>query len=119
MSGQVLLRGLFGDEISKHSKELGPHANPIIALHTADKSRDILAMNVEVCPRLEDIQDDAKNSQEYLDLFVNSKESQIMNDLMMKELGGEFQSSAMDCMMSTICTDRKLPSILDDFGKDG
>jgi len=118
MSGQVLLRGLFEDLLHEHSKELGSHVDPTVIIHTADRNRDILSRNSDICPLLNDLEDDAKNSKDYLNQFVNSEESRILNELMENELGGNFQTSALDCMMSTICTDRQLPLILDDYGKD-
>jgi len=118
MSGQVLLRGLFGDLLSKHSAELGVHSDPTIVVHTADRNRDVLSRNFDVCPRLSELEEEAKSSVEYIRLYGNeNEEAQVMKRMMETELGGDFQSSAHDCMMSTICTDRVLPDILNDYGK--
>jgi ubiquitin-like domain-containing CTD phosphatase 1 len=116
MSGQVLLRGLFGDLIQQHSKELGTQVDPTIVLHTADKNRDILSMNPDVCPRLNDLWDEAEKSLEYAKKFVNNRESQELNELM-ESLGGDFRDQAEDCLMTAICNDRDLPEALDDFGQ--
>ena len=94
MSGQVLLRGLFGDLLLEHSEQLGVHSDPTIVLHTADRSRDVLSRNGEICPRLDEIEESVIQSQEYKDEFENSKEGQILNSLMENELGGNFQKSA-------------------------
>jgi len=118
MSGQVLLRGLFGDLLTKHSEELGAQTDPTIVVHTADRVRDVLSPNEEVCPRLKDLADAAEKSGDYVKEYVKSKESRELNGLMRDALGGEFRDSATDCLMTTICNDRELPEILDDYGKD-
>lgn len=97
MSGQVLLRGLFGDLLWKHSQQLGSHSDPTIILHTADISRDILSPDGDICPRLKEIEDEVKKSEEYKKIFENSAESKILNQLMEKELGGNFHKSAKVC----------------------
>jgi len=117
MSGQVLLRGLFGDLLLQHSKDLGSLSDPIVVVHTGDRKQDILAPNPNVCPRLNDLADDATNSDEYAELYIKSEDSQLLNELMEEELGADFRYAAQDCLMTTICTDRKLPTILDDYGK--
>lgn len=117
MSGQVLLRGLFGDLLLKHSQELGTQVDPTISVHTADRVQDILAANEDVCPRLNDLFEEAKKSPEYIKRFVKSKESKDLNKLM-DTLGGDFRDQAEDCLMTTICNDRDLPDVLDDYGRD-
>jgi hypothetical protein len=124
MSGQVLLRGLFGDIIQQHSEELGAQIDPTIAVHTADRSQDILSPNPKVCPRLQDLYDEATKSKEYIDRFVKSEESKAMQKIATEHLGVNrtdmdmFQFEAQDCLMTAICNDRDLPSVLDDFGDE-
>ena len=121
MSGQILLRGLFGDLLARHAEELGPHTDPTIVVHTADRSRDILSHNEDVCPRLTEMAEQIQKSTEYKELFETTENSQQLKLFMKEELGGEgdaFRSSIKDCMMSTICTDRTLPPILDDYEKE-
>lgn len=121
MSGQVLLRGLFGDIIQQHSEELGAQIDPTIAVHTADRSQDILSPNPKVCPRLQDLYDEATKSKEYIDRFVKSEESKAMQKIATEQFHADmdmFQFEALDCLMTAICNDRDLPSVLDDFGDE-
>mmetsp|Transcript_14466 Transcript_14466/g.27210 ORF Transcript_14466/g.27210 Transcript_14466/m.27210 type:complete len:715 (+) Transcript_14466:2394-4538(+) len=118
MSGQILLRGLFGDLIQEHSDQLGPQRDPIIKVHTADRERDVLSPNPTICPKLNDLMDEAVKSREYIEQYVKSQESQEMNRIMERLGGGNFREQAQDCLMTTICNDRDLPSILDDYGRD-
>ena len=122
MSGQVLLRGLFGDIIQQHAEELKvPQGDPVIVVHTTDSEQNIFDPNIDLCPRLQALYDEAVLSKGYQDRFVKSKERKMMQTLMEKDLGIEkkdfetFQSSAQDCMMTAICNDHMLPPILDDF----
>lgn len=122
MSGQVFLRGLFGDLLHKHAEELGSHTDPTITVHTADRNRDVLSVNKDICPRLEEIEHQIKNSTEYKDKFENSEESKQLTLMIETEFGSDIDSddvrrSLLDCMMSTICTDRTLPKVIDDYGK--
>ena len=118
MSGSVLLRGLFGDLIQQHSEELGTQVDPTIVVHTADRMMDVLSPNSMICPRLNDLNDEARNSEEYKKRFVESKESKDLDKLMEDELGGDFRMPALDCLMTSICNDRDLPDILNDYGED-
>lgn len=116
MSGQVLLRGLFGDEFVEHAKHEGSH--PIIPLHTADRAVDILSPAEKQCARLVDIHKEAGQSHDYK-AFVKSKETIQLRKFIDKELGnGVMQKDAMDCIMTTMCTDRPLPQAIDDFGRN-
>ncbi len=121
MSGQVLLRGLFGDLLRQHSEELGPHANPIIKVSTADQSQDILYVNKDICPKLEEMEHEIMTSASYKEQFESSEESKELALLIKEELKGDdsyaFRKSLKDCMMSTICTDRTLPQVINDYGK--
>lgn len=121
MSGQVLLRGLFGDIILQHSEELGTQIDPTIVVHTADRSRDILSPNELICPRLSDLQDDAVKSDGYIERFLKSQDSKEMMKIAKEYLGAgdipTFRRYAQDCMMTAICNDRDLPEIIDDCGQ--
>lgn len=117
MSGQVLIRGMFEDLLEKHSAELGNQSKPVIRVHTADRIRDILSPNPEICPRLRQLWDEAVHSREYAERFVKSDEAKAMKRLM-TELGGDFQDSAQDCIMTAICNDKELPEILNDYGEE-
>jgi hypothetical protein len=63
MSGQVLLRGLFGPEVADDFQKTGVY--PTIPVHTADRDRDILDANAGVCPRLNSLTKAARASEEY------------------------------------------------------
>jgi hypothetical protein len=104
MSGQVLLRGMFGEDLANE---------PLISLHTADKSRDILSVSVKLCPRLLDLQAQAQESAEF-QAFIHSKEAQLLRLLMKTELC-RVLDHPLACLMTTICNDLPLPEVVDDF----
>ena len=84
MSGQVLLRGLFGDIIGKRQESSG---NPIIKIHTADRSQDIISPSPRVCPILNELEAEAEASDGF-QAFLDSDEAQTMERLIQEELGG-------------------------------
>eukprot|EP00986_Skeletonema_menzelii_P012906 scaffold7298_cov150-Skeletonema_menzelii.AAC.6 len=55
MSGQVLLRGLFGPELAA----TGDDETAVIKLHTADYNVDVLTPNEKVCPRVGELRSEA------------------------------------------------------------
>eukprot|EP00566_Odontella_aurita_P007066 CAMPEP_0113539014 /NCGR_PEP_ID=MMETSP0015_2-20120614/7689_1 /TAXON_ID=2838 /ORGANISM="Odontella" /LENGTH=746 /DNA_ID=CAMNT_0000438659 /DNA_START=127 /DNA_END=2367 /DNA_ORIENTATION=+ /assembly_acc=CAM_ASM_000160 len=112
MSGQVLLRGLFGDLLRSHKQELGE--DPVIVAHTADYSRDILAPREKICPRLVDLREEAENSAEFA-AFNSSDEAEVLGTMMVETMGRDFMDNAVDCLMTTLCTDRPLPDPIDDY----
>jgi hypothetical protein len=113
MSGQVLLRGMLEQEINAyldHNK-----VYPIVPLHTADRYRDILSPNVNQCPRLQEISESFYQSQEYND-YNTSAEAELLRTFQQTKLGLPYANmDAVDCLMTTICTDRSLPLVLDDY----
>jgi len=124
MSGQVLLRGLFDPELSlikenssnkKYKGDDNSNLEIVIPLHIADRERDILDGNGKDCARLDTIKNKAKKSPAY-QAFNESQESKDVRKFMENELGMDSSdASPMDCMMCTICTDRTLPAIIDDY----
>jgi len=114
MSGQVLLRGMWGDIIARDSAITGE--NPVITVHTADYDIDVIAPRVGNCPRVADLWEEAIQSDSY-QAFINSKEANTLKTIMVEELGNDFSNNVHDCLMTTMCTDRKLPEILDDYGR--
>ena len=111
MSGQTLLQSLFGTSISTN-KDLTR-----IVVHTGDYKNDILIPNPSTCPKLNDILIDAKNSKSYQTLVSKIQSHESM--LKYKHLNGD-EKNIMDCLMTTICTDRSLPPGLNDFdGEEG
>lgn len=114
MSGQVLLRGLFGPEITTDAKTTG--VDPVIVLHTADYKYDVLGSNWKDCPRLEDLEDDATSS-DFFQKFNTSAEAKELYAIAAK-LGADFdRDDWIDCLMTTMCTDRPLPDKLNDFDR--
>ena len=112
MSGQVLLRGLFEKEVVAAFQQDGTYPN--IVVHTADRNQDVLDANVKVCPRLAELENAAFQSQEY-QAFNNSDEMQALRWFTRDKLGTEDPFHLLDCLMTTICTDRELPESIDDF----
>ena len=111
MSGQVLLRGLFEQELLA----VGDDETAIIPLHTADFHLDVLGINKHVCPRTIDVRDEAYKSDEYKE-WVSSVEVKAVKAFVQDQLGmEEMPYSMLDCLMTTICTDRTLPEPLNDY----
>ena len=113
MSGQVLLRGMFETEIEEYFAARGVY--PVLPLHTGDRSRDILGANDKVCPRLQQLQQQFTQSEAF-QAFMATQEAQTLmkfqHDVLMLE--GE-RMDAIDCLMTTICTDRTLPDAVNDY----
>lgn len=113
MSGQVLLRSLFGPELAAYT-EAHPYKSLSIPLHIADKDKDIVDANEGDCPKLSAIKEEALNSEDYQE-FYNSESSQEIRDYMRSTLGMGDESEILDCLMCTVCTDRPLPVAVDDY----
>eukprot|EP00547_Thalassionema_nitzschioides_P006642 CAMPEP_0194217684 /NCGR_PEP_ID=MMETSP0156-20130528/21979_1 /TAXON_ID=33649 /ORGANISM="Thalassionema nitzschioides, Strain L26-B" /LENGTH=583 /DNA_ID=CAMNT_0038946799 /DNA_START=48 /DNA_END=1799 /DNA_ORIENTATION=- len=113
MSGQVLLRGMFGTEFVQQTK-VNYGQSPIIPLHVADRSRDVLNPNHDECPALDDLYETAMASSDFKALNT-STEFRHLYTMIEKELGVKEMTSPLECLMTTICTDRTLPDILDDY----
>lgn len=137
MSGQVVIRGLFGDLMAHHAKMdsfrnsysglgWGGEKQPMVRVHTADRDRDIISPNHDVCPKLEELEYEALGSVAYRSQFVTSAEAELLKDLRKNGLSGSTSDDAeermstpsqcMDCLMTTICTDRDLHPLLNDYG---
>lgn len=113
MSGQVVLRGLFGPEVKQTYDKTGQY--PVIPVHTADRDRDILDANPSVCPLLNSVQSQIMQSNEYQQ-FNNSIAARGIREFMANELGmTRLNEGLLDCLMTTMCTDRPLPQVLDDY----
>lgn len=115
MSGQVLIRGLFDTEVQAYFDDTGRY--PTIPLHIADRQRDIMGPNAKVCPKLNDIEDKAKLAGEY-QAFNSSDDSNDVRELLKNEVGEMDQTKLLDCLMTTICNDRSLPDVIDDYAKE-
>ena len=116
MSGQVVLRGLMGKEMDAFvSKE---KRYPVIPLHTADFARDIVDPNEAICPRLTEIKEQNQQGKDF-QAFNQSKEAQLLREFQRSVLripNPSKDMDAIDCLMTTICTDRPLPNSIDDYG---
>ena len=120
MSGQVLLRGLFHSFLHKqlNNSNWTSTRYPRVAVHTADRVNDILAPNENQCPRLAILSKRAKDSHDYKNNYIHSKEAELMQQFAKTELGipensiETFRDHALDCLITTICTDRELPQAL-------
>jgi hypothetical protein len=113
MSGQILLRSLFDPELQSY-QETHPDKSVVIPLHIADEDKDILDANNKDCPLLKTIKAEALSSPEY-QAFNNSQNSQEVREYMQSKLGMGDDSSPLDCLMCTVCTDRALPDSVDDY----
>lgn len=112
MSGQVLLRGLFEPELLS----AGDDETAVIRLHTADYNQDVLAINHVACPRTLDLYHEAYESDEFKKWTDNSMEVKTVNNFFKDELDmEEIPYSILDCLMTTICTDRTLPEKLNNY----
>lgn len=112
MSGQVLLRGLFEKELLS----VGGSETAVIRLHTADYFLDVLGINTHTCPKTLDLYNEAYQSEEYKNWIANSAEIKAVESFLKEELGmDEMPYSMLDCLMTTICTDRNLPTALNNY----
>lgn len=121
MSGQVLLRGLFGPELLAGSGDNDDDdETAVIKLHTADYTVDVLTPNGKICPRVAELHNEAYESDEYKKWIETSLEVKTVNTFMKEKMGLDtVPEDILDCMMTTICTDRKLPDVLNDWVSEG
>lgn len=115
MSGQVVLRGLLGPEMEAYVATNRKY--PVIPLHTADYSRDVLDPNESVCPRLTEIRTRNEASPGF-QVLNKSAEAILLRSFqreVLKTPRNDVDMHAIDCLMTTMCTDRKLPAAIDDY----
>mmetsp|Transcript_10813 Transcript_10813/g.16510 ORF Transcript_10813/g.16510 Transcript_10813/m.16510 type:complete len:330 (+) Transcript_10813:129-1118(+) len=91
-----------------------------IPLHTADRPLDILDANPAWCPEILKAKDEAIRSNEYQTKFVKSAKAKSIlafykNKLGMKAGSDGDTKMSLDCLFTTICTDRTLPDYLNDY----
>jgi hypothetical protein len=103
-SGQALLVGLLENE-----------TNLRITIHTADKSRDVISANDDLCGRLKDLENMAYASKDYKRMKKDYDLKKTKD--WMKEQFGYALDHPMQCLMTTICSDLTLPKSLDDFAQ--
>ena len=112
MSGQVLLRGMLGPEIEQFF-ESSKHY-PVIPLHTADLVDDVLAPNEHVCPRLAEMRERYERSSAFQS-FNQSSDAVQLYGFMKNVLKIDGEMETIDCLMTTMCTDRTLPDAVNDY----
>jgi ubiquitin-like domain-containing CTD phosphatase 1 len=113
MSGQILLRGLFGPEILAADED---DDTTVIKLHTGDYKKDVLVINKNICPRVGDLEAEAYESEEFKQWNETSVEVQIIRKFAQTKLGLDvIPFGILDCLMTTMCTDRPLPELIDDY----
>jgi Histidine phosphatase superfamily (branch 2) len=115
MSGQVLLQGMLGPELDAYVAQ--HKRSPLIPLHTADYDVDVLYPNERVCPRLAEIRKRNQASPEFQS-FNQSSETVLLRRFQREVLkipNQQTDMSAIDCLMTTICTDRALPDAVNDY----
>ncbi|GMH62024.1 hypothetical protein TrLO_g8067 [Triparma laevis f. longispina] len=111
-SGQLLVEALFPTTEDQSGSE-----NVLVDWHTSDYGSDPIYPNSYICPKLTELQNEATSSSEFI--AVNTSASALkLNSILDSDLGGADWRHILDCQMTSICTDRSIPSSIDDFGAD-
>lgn len=106
MSGQILITGIF---------DFDNVAEAIIDYHTADYDADPIYPNSKICPKLSKLRDDAIKSGDFVNRNTSSAVRSLTEILTGPELGYAPWDHILDCQYTTICNDRPLPDVLNDF----
>lgn len=111
LSGQTLLRSMYQPEIDAYYDETRTY--PAMVVHTADIDNDIMLPSMDLCPRLAEVvmapdetpvsKAEEGNTTEELIMFID------------QVLGGDVDHFEIDCLMTTICSDRPLPDAINDY----
>ncbi|GMI38051.1 hypothetical protein TeGR_g4455, partial [Tetraparma gracilis] len=112
MSGQILTEALFPT-----TEELSGSENVLVDWMTGDYSRDPIYPNNKICPRMTELQTNARASEDYL-AYINSPEIVELTAILTEDLGGADWTHALDCQMTAVCNDRPIPAAIDDFQSD-
>jgi hypothetical protein len=122
MSGQILLRGLFekelliGDSMNNNNRS----STAIIQLHTADYTNDILTPNPRLCPNTFNLfksayeSDNYKRWIEHEQVEISTIDTFIKSNMKLNN-GINSLGNMIDCIMTTMCTDRTLPNYINDY----
>ena len=116
-SGQVLLSSMFEPEALAYRKFHNGKI-PIVDHHTADLEADIVSSRrgTTICPKQRDVQKRGIESKAYK-AFFHSDEAKTMRKLINDHLEPEgVHFGGLDCMMTSICTDRSIPDVINDYG---
>jgi hypothetical protein len=120
MSGQLLIRGLFGPELQQ-SGRFHRTTFPTLPVHTSDHGREIMSgiKKHYNCPKLDALKEKALSSKAY-SAFYNDPESQQVRNFLQQEImpqtgpmGSDEDDGSFDCLMTALCTDRPLPHGID------
>jgi len=101
MSGEALLRGTFD----------GRREEVTLQWHTGDFALDEIAPNHNVCPALDSVEADASHSREWSE-YNNSQWVKDLDARLEVELPGYSYEHLLDCLGTTVCTDRPFPPTL-------
>lgn len=118
LSGQVVLNGMLSRQLEEFHNSQGSY--PIIPLHTADYQRDIVDPNRIACPRLAEIEKKVQQSHGFK-LMDQSDENKLLRKFqheVLKVPQPNQDMHALDCLMTTMCTDRPLPKAIDDYKRN-
>ena len=119
-SGQIVLATMFAPELQVYAQHHPTTPHPIITHHVGDKSQDYLSARHagrRQCPTQQRaILARAFQSEAYHH-FDQAPDSHTMRTLIAQELTphGINTFGGLDCLMTSICTDRALPEVLQDY----
>ncbi|CAK4703543.1 hypothetical protein LEN26_010443 [Aphanomyces euteiches] len=105
-SGMIIIDQIFPRGVNDSSKAAVPW-------HTSDYSRAIVTPNPNVCPKLSWIDAAWRKSDEYV-AWTNSPANQQLERDLQKVVSHYSHDTLFDCFMTAKCTDRSLPSGIDD-----
>jgi hypothetical protein len=113
VSGQVLARSMFEPEIAQAAKN-GQQVR--VPIHLADYDQDIVGLSESACPRLTEMREDFEKSSIFK-RYNTSKEAQEIYKFIKNDLKTKGPMEVIDCLMTTVCTDRPLHPAFDYGGK--
>lgn len=113
MSGQAVMRGMFAPELEAYVASTGVY--PVVPLHTADRHRDIVDPNENICERLKEIHETSIKASGYKAIIRSAKQLYDFQKEILKVPDPSSDMDAIDCLMTTMCTDRPLPKSVNDY----
>jgi Histidine phosphatase superfamily (branch 2) len=113
VSGQVLVRSMFEQEIAEAAKKGQQIRVPV---HLADYDQDIVGLSESVCPRLTEMREDFEKSSIFK-RYNTSDEAHEIYKFIKNDLKANGPVDVIDCLMTTVCTDRPLHPAFDYGGK--
>ena len=73
--------------------------------------------NTKEFPRLREIWDTALKSYKFFRYIENLEEAHVLRKMMVETMGYYFTGDGVDCLMTTMCTDRTLLEVLNNYGR--